>query len=185
MWIKNKMVERSSDGSTIYHCKKMECEVCSHPLPKSINLGSKIVELIEFKRPENAYICLETINNEKNRNKCIVVIEAKTDADIKIGRAHQCDVRISDISVSRVHSMVKFLNGQFLIFDNSSKFGTLIHINQPFEITSEKVAIQVGRSVLTLTAKSGGGSAIGPKLQSQNDISKLIPKEDEMMEESN
>lgn len=80
--------------------------------------------------------------------------------------------------------MVKFINGQFLIFDNSSKFGTLIHINQPFEITSEKIAIQVGRSVLTLTAKSGNNSSIiGPKLNSQEDISKMIPKDEEMMEE--
>ena len=81
--------------------------------------------------------------------------------------------------------MVKFINGQFLIFDNSSKFGTLIHINQPFEVTSEKIAIQVGRSVLTLTAKSANsnGSIIGPKLNSQEDISKLIPKDDEMLEE--
>lgn len=79
------MVERASEGSVIYNCKKLECEVCGEALPKSINLGNNnIVELIEYKRPESAYIILETINNDKNKNKCIVVIEAKEDQDIKI-----------------------------------------------------------------------------------------------------
>lgn len=37
---------------------------------------------------------------------------------IKLGRGHQCDLRISDISVSRVHAFLKYKDGKFLIFDN-------------------------------------------------------------------
>jgi len=75
---------------------------------------------------------------------------------IKIGRGHQCQARISDISVSRVHSLLKYdakLN-EFRIFDNNSKFGTLILIKKPYRITSDKVAIQIGRTVITLVVSS-------------------------------
>ena len=43
-----------------------------------------------------------------------------------MGRGHQSDIRISDISVSRFHAFIKYENNNFLIFDNNSKFGTLI-----------------------------------------------------------
>lgn len=49
-----------------------------------------------------------------------------------MGRGHQCDLRISDISVSRIHAHLKFEDGQFKIYDNDSKFGTLILLNDPY-----------------------------------------------------
>jgi len=45
------------------------------------------------------------------------------------------------------------MNGKFVIFDNNSKFGTLIKLNKPFPITNDKVAIQVGRTVITFVLK--------------------------------
>lgn len=44
----------------------------------------------------------------------------------KIGRGHESDVRISDISVSRVHAKLCFENGDFYIEDYGSKFGSLV-----------------------------------------------------------
>ncbi len=46
---------------------------------------------------------------------------------IKVGRGHDCQVRITDISVSRLHAFFrKSTRGDFLLEDNGSKFGTLI-----------------------------------------------------------
>ena len=45
---------------------------------------------------------------------------------IKLGRGHECEIRITDISVSRNHGLIKNLNDGFYLFDNKSKFGTLI-----------------------------------------------------------
>ena len=98
-------------------------------------------------------------------------------------------MRISDISVSRVHAIIKFNDGKFFIFDNTSKFGTLIHVNKPFPITTEKIAIQVGKTVLTLILKNPVNShIIGPKLYAnEENNSKLLPKtnENENYEDSN
>jgi pSer/pThr/pTyr-binding forkhead associated (FHA) protein len=45
-----------------------------------------------------------------------------------MGRGHESEVRICDISVSRCHSLLKFnpLTSNFYIEDNLSKFGTLV-----------------------------------------------------------
>ena len=62
-------------------------------------------------------------------------------------------MRISDISVSRVHAHIKFENGQFVLVDNNSKFGTLVLLKKPHNVTTEKIAIQVGRTVVTFALK--------------------------------
>jgi len=47
---------------------------------------------------------------------------------MKIGRGHDNDLRIADISVSRTHAYLKFdpKLGGVVLEDNSSKFGTLV-----------------------------------------------------------
>ena len=39
-----------------------------------------------------------------------------------MGRGAQCNIRISDISVSRIHALLSFTNGKFFILDNSKNF---------------------------------------------------------------
>jgi pSer/pThr/pTyr-binding forkhead associated (FHA) protein len=48
-----------------------------------------------------------------------------TNSDIKIGRASDCDIKISDISVSRSHARLYLDESDFYIKDLKSKFGTL------------------------------------------------------------
>lgn len=72
---------------------------------------------------------------------------------IKLGRNHECHIRINDISVSRVHSIIKLIGGRFVIFDNESKFGTLVKVRQDMPIDFDKKAFQVGRTVLTIKLK--------------------------------
>ena len=46
---------------------------------------------------------------------------------IRLGRGHDTDVRIHDISVSRLHAHIKRGDhGRYYIEDNNSKFGTLV-----------------------------------------------------------
>ena len=44
----------------------------------------------------------------------------------KLGRGHESDLRINDISVSRCHAIIKLKEGRFYLEDNLSKFGTLV-----------------------------------------------------------
>ena len=52
-------------------------------------------------------------------------------AVVKIGRGHDTDVRISDISVSRFHATLSIYNNQLYIEDHKSKFGTVVQMKRP------------------------------------------------------
>jgi pSer/pThr/pTyr-binding forkhead associated (FHA) protein len=55
----------------------------------------------------------------------LTVTEGRT--EFKIGRGHESEVRINDISVSRCHALIKHKVGDgFYIEDNQSKFGTIV-----------------------------------------------------------
>ena len=57
---------------------------------------------------------------------------------IKIqGRGNESDIRIADISVSRVHAIVKLDKTGFYLEDCNSKFGTLLYAKQPIQLTGE------------------------------------------------
>lgn len=52
----------------------------------------------------------------------------------RIGRSVDTDMKIADISVSRLHAYVKIRSGKLFIEDNGSKFGTLIKISNPLKM---------------------------------------------------
>ena len=46
---------------------------------------------------------------------------------IRVGRGHDADIRVTDISVSRFHALInRNEDGDFFVEDNKSKFGTLM-----------------------------------------------------------
>lgn len=52
-----------------------------------------------------------------------------------MGRGHDADVRVTDISVSRFHAIVKKTQkGYFYLEDNHSKFGTLALVRNPVQL---------------------------------------------------
>lgn len=53
-----------------------------------------------------------------------------------MGRGHDADIRITDISVSRFHALIKYSKGDFYIEDNNSKFGTLVLMKNAMKLNS-------------------------------------------------
>jgi len=51
--------------------------------------------------------------------------------EFKVGRSVDTDMKIADISVSRIHSYIRVAGDRLIIQDNGSKFGTLIKVSQP------------------------------------------------------
>ena len=111
----------------------------------------QIFNLIDIEKPKGDYIMFESLNQVKeNCNiKSIHVIELNDDI-IKIGRGHESDVRINDISVSRVHALLKYdkISGRLLLRNLKSKFGTLVLLKRPFVIKNKKIDLQVGRTFI-------------------------------------
>ena len=88
-------------------------------------------------------------------SKTIHVINFDQKSAIKVGRAQQAEVRITDISVSRHHSTLTLneTDGSVSVSDNFSKFGTLKLMRKPLTIRDEFTPLyfQVGRAVIVLT----------------------------------
>lgn len=73
---------------------------------------------------------------------------------INLGRGHDSDLRVNDISVSRCHAKIKLKDGSFMLKDNKSKFGTLVLIKHKLKLSpSMTKAVQVGRTVINFCVK--------------------------------
>jgi hypothetical protein len=67
----------------------------------------------------------------------ITHFDPKTDEEkneFRVGRSVETDMKIADISVSRVHSFLRIVGDEIILEDNGSKFGTLVKVNKPKEI---------------------------------------------------
>ena len=65
-----------------------------------------------------------------------------------IGRENNVKIRITDISVSRNHAILRYQDGDFYVRDTNSKFGTLVLMQSPFPIPYEQkwdLTIQLGK----------------------------------------
>lgn len=151
-WVQYKIIAKHSQNVANYQWKKLECEICLEPLPRRIQFGNGVFELINIEKPPTPHIILEKMG-EDQKSTSFVLIVPEIGQVIKMGRGHQCDFRISDISVSRIHAHLKFEDGKFLIYDNDSKFGTLVLLSQNYGVKEDKAAVQIGRTVFTFVQK--------------------------------
>jgi pSer/pThr/pTyr-binding forkhead associated (FHA) protein len=85
-----------------------------------------------------------------DKEKSVIMIQNIPNEGIKLGRGHECEIRITDISVSRNHGLIKNQPDGFYIFDNKSKFGTLVRDEKmEIEISRMGQGVQVGRTVVS------------------------------------
>jgi len=99
---------KASNIVTTYFWKNLECELCKSPYPyetKTMN-GREMLNIIEYNLPEKSqnYIVLESISS--NTSKVIHVINMSNTVKLYIGRGHDAHVRVTDISVSRLHAFI-------------------------------------------------------------------------------
>ena len=113
-----------------YFWKNLECELCKTRYPIEIEANGIIHPILEYELPiyeadeEPCFITLESISS--NTSKVIHVINMVDEVQVSLGRGHDTHVRVTDISVSRLHALIRRSPlGFFYILDNNSKFGTL------------------------------------------------------------
>lgn len=54
------------------------------------------------------------------------IVNFGTKKELKIGRNHEVEISIPDISVSREHASLKLVDNKVILSDKRSKFGTLV-----------------------------------------------------------
>lgn len=156
-WTKCRMDLGDSPRSS-YEYSPPECEICRAALPASAAAaGGERVPLLELPRTQAPYIVLESLGEAAAARRCFVLSLAGRPKTI--GRSHESDLRIVDVSVSRCHAELRFEEGQFILEDNNSRFGTLVELRRPHPIPmSGPISVQVGRTLLTLSVAPPTGA---------------------------
>ena len=161
-WFASKRIMKQTSIVTTYFWKNLECELCKTPYPYETRSsdGKKLLNIIEYDTPQADYgediyyIVLESISS--NTSKVIHVVNMEKTVKLYIGRGHDAHVRVTDISVSRLHAvLIKSTQGYYFLTDNDSKFGTLSLVKTPLELKPDTMTtLQIGRTLFDLEVKN-------------------------------
>lgn len=122
----------------------------------SIIHDGKRFNMIDIPRPlNNDFIILESINKKKGAMRTVhMLVPSNKGTVYKLGRGHEADIKITDISVSRLHALIKHTQKGFMVEDNDSKFGILTHLtNRATYKFSDNPLLQIGRTRITASMK--------------------------------
>ena len=145
----------NSEDCSIFLIKPVECELCKTKFPDYIKHEGILYPLLDFKMEFESYLTLESLTLDKQKNKFIYVISLEKSRKIKVGRGHESNVLLSDISVSRIHCYMVVENKSVFLEDNDSKFGTLVLVQTPsIKIVDDlPLYIQIGRTYFSCKVK--------------------------------
>lgn len=150
-WISSRTIKKIHDNSHSYFVKSLTCEISRCPVQPNLIVQDQTVDLLSIEKVEPPYITLESSSSDKNEYS-LHLISLNNKNNVRLGRGHDSDIRISDISVSRCHAIIKYDEGEFVLEDNSSKFGTLVEIKElNMNEGNRSACIQVGRTLLVFT----------------------------------
>ena len=153
-----RLMKEIGENVTSYFWKKFECEICKYSYPYIFRTEQQLYKLIDIAPPKenSVFILLESQPLEKNTSRTIHMLTvSQNKSEFKLGRGHESEVRINDISVSRCHATIKYKDDGFYIEDQNSKFGTIVLIKERLKLELDKnVAVQVGRTMISFKLRS-------------------------------
>jgi len=152
LWLKSKLEikEINNKPGVSYIINKFNCELCHEPYPITIKNNNINYNLIDYNVPEGQnYIILQSLNSIKENNYPLsihVLMFIENESSYILGRGHESDIRITDISVSRSHARIFMKDDKFFMEDLGSKFGSLV-LAKEHVILEFGFIYQIGRSL--------------------------------------
>ena len=126
-----------------YKRKDISCELCKEKFPDYIKYNGRYYNIIFYKPKFEEYLVLESMRADEHKAIFIYIISFDRKNNINIGRDEECDLSISEISVSRFHCIIHKDNGDLFLEDNVSKFGTLILIQNNNMVMNDYLPLKV------------------------------------------
>ena len=100
------------------------------------------------------FIILEGIQNSKNTNNVHIKIKFGCSREtISLGRGHETDIRLEDVSISRKHCFFHKTGSGFEILNNKAKFGTLVKLESGMKTDLSMNRVQIGKIVIEASQK--------------------------------
>ena len=149
--LKKSCIKREkNDRYSLFIKKAIECELCRTKYPDFIKHKEKIYEILNLKSEFENNLIIESLSKDKNNDKILFVINLDFNNKIRIGRGHDADINLLDVSISRLHSTLTIdKKKNIFIEDNNSKFGTLILVQSKLKLIENlPLFIQTGRTFL-------------------------------------
>jgi hypothetical protein len=156
-WIRCRMGLLDDKEPRSIFVKPMDCDLCKKAYPSHVCFNGERRQLVEVPQPDGPFVVLEKLAKSKSGNSGagILVAAVTEDKPLTFGRSHDVGFRVDDISISRFHAQISFREGKFFLEDNNSRFGTLVCMRRPYELSpGEAVSIQTGSTILSLKLKS-------------------------------
>ena len=126
-----------------YNRKDISCELCKEKLPDYIKYNGRYYNITFYKPKFEEYLLLESMKADEHKAKFIHIISFDRKNCINIGRTHECELSISELSVSRFHCIIHKDNGDLFLEDNASKFGTLILVQNNNMLMNDYLPLKV------------------------------------------
>ena len=172
-WLRGRLGLENHDGS-VYFYRPLSCELCHCPYPSYYRHLSNLHPLAFLPQTVEPFVVFENIGgvqlappwNADGSNTFpagLHVVRFQAPQSLRIGRGHECEMRISDVSISRLHATLRLdENGSVFLQDNKSKFGTLLdsfRLEKRLVIPSNScVTLQSGRTLLSFSVVGLVGS---------------------------
>jgi hypothetical protein len=174
-WLQGRLGLENFNGS-VYFFRPLACELCHCVYPTYFESEGNRIPLAGLPETKVPFIIFENMggfsqipawNSDASNTFPTGLHVARFGPDrspLKIGRGHECQMRISDVSISRLHALLRIDDdGYVFLEDQQSKFGTLVDSDVGATIGIEipnngLLAVQSGRTLLSLSAGSPAGS---------------------------
>ena len=158
--IKSEILEHPNNIFKKIIFNTLDCEICKEKFPEMVYDVTN-EKSYQIYNPENFITSLNTIYHNYvifesfeliNHKKIIYIISFDTKNKITIGRSQGSDMKIPDVTISRIHSiLLRTKDNKILIKDANSKFGTLILLQSKNILINNKIlSVQIGKILLNL-----------------------------------
>ena len=165
-WLNSKIEEDISVDSEnteveviSYNRKDISCELCKEKLPDYIRYNNHYYNISFYKPKFTEFIVLESMRADKHRAKFIHVISFDNKESVHIGRANECELSIAELSVSRFHCIIHKEDGEVFLEDNTSKFGTLVLVQNNNLIINDSLPLnlQINKTFIKIKVPKNDG----------------------------
>jgi len=107
-----------------------------------MNFHERQLDLLEYDKPRQHYYVLESVTAQN-----LKIIHVVTKHLVAVGRGLENEIRITDISVSRDHAILRWSrDGSIYVQDLLSKFGSAVQVQKPTLLQNQ--TLQIGRSLV-------------------------------------